>query len=56
MYRAGMSTQGTCSLQGLFAVPATDVRMSFLAQDQYFKHLLPSLLNTAAIPGSAGKL
>lgn len=47
------------SLQGLFAVPLTDVGMSFpnksSSPNQYCKYLLPSLLHIAAVPESPGK-
>lgn len=47
------------SLQGLFAVPVTDVGMYFLnkssSPNQYYKYLLPSLLHIAAVPESLGK-
>lgn len=47
------------SLQGLFAVPETDVGMTFptksYSPNQYCKYLLPSLLHTAALPESLGK-
>lgn len=50
---------GHHSLQGLFAVPVTDIGMSFpnknSSPNQYCNYLLPSLLHIAAVLESLGK-